>query len=106
MKKRILRFFTFFAMMLVFAIIEDVLAASVSGATLLLETMPIIILIAFVFTVVTEYVEERFFERGPQPLEKIIDKTFAYMRQRNIKPTHKSVKYHLKRHIKKHYKTH
>lgn len=103
MKRRVLRFSIFFVMMLVFAIIEDMLAASLSGAILVLETIPIIIFIALVFTLLTELVEEHF-EIGRGPLERAIDKTFRYMRKHNIKPTHENVKFHLKKHIKKHIK--
>ena len=97
MKKRAIKFLTFFMMMLIFAIIEDMLAASFSGSILLLETVPIIFVIALVFTFLTELVEEHF-EYGKQPLERIIDKTFEYLEKEEIKLTHANVKKHLKRH--------
>lgn len=93
-KKRAIRFFLFFAMMLIFAIIEDILAAHLSGAILLLETIPIIILIAFIFTVITELVEEKF-EGGEQPLEKIL-KTLMHMEKHKIPITYKNIRKHLK----------
>ena len=101
MKKRAIKFSTFFVMMLIFAIIEDMLAASFSGAVFLLETIPIIFIIALIFTFLTELVEEHF-EYGKQPLEKIIDKTFEYLEKEKINLTHENVKKHLKRHAKIH----
>ena len=96
MKRRAIRFSIFFTMMLIFAIIEDVLAASVSGAVLLLETIPLIILIAVIFTIIAELVEEHF-EVGKGPLERAIDKTFAHMKRRRIKPTSENIKKQLKK---------
>jgi len=86
-------------MMLVFAIFEDILAASFSGGALIIGTLPFIFLIALIFTLLTELFEEHF-EYGRQPLEKIIDKTFAHLRKHNIKPTYENVKKHMKRHAK------
>lgn len=80
-------------MMLIFAI-KDILAAHLSGATLLLETVPIIILIAFAFTVVTELIEEEF-EGGEQPLEKIL-RTLAHLEKHKIPPTYENIRKHLK----------
>ncbi|NIO45158.1 MAG: hypothetical protein GTN36_06450 [Candidatus Aenigmarchaeota archaeon] len=99
MKKRIRKFSIFFLMMLIFAIFEDMLAASVSGAILIIETLPLIFLIALIFTLLTELIEEHF-EYGRQPLEKIIDKTFAHLRKHNIKPTYENVKKHMKKHVR------
>jgi hypothetical protein len=100
MKRRFRRFSIFFLMMLIFAIIEDMLAASVSGAILILESLPFIFIISLVFTLITELVEEHF-EYGRQPLEKIIDRTFEHLRKNKIKPTHENVKKHMKIHAKK-----
>lgn len=100
MKKRIIRFLLFFAMMLIFEIVEDTLTASFLGATMILKVIPVIIVVALVFTLITELVEERF-EGKVGPLEKIIDDTFAYFKEHNIKPTHENVKMHLKRHLKR-----
>jgi len=99
MKKRIRKFSIFFLMMLIFAIFEDMLAASVSGAILILETLPIIFIIALIFTLLTELLEEHF-EYGRQPLERIIDKTFAYLRKHKIEPTYENLRKHMKRHAK------
>jgi hypothetical protein len=93
-KKRAFRFALFFAMMLLFAVIEDVLAAQLSGATLLLETIPIIVLIAFLFTLVTELVEEHF-ESGDQPLERLL-KTLAHLEKHEIPPTYENIRKHLR----------
>ena len=84
MKKRSLRFSLFFIMMLIFAVIEDMLAASLSGAVLLIESIPVIIAIALTFTILTELLEEHF-EYGKQPLEKIIDEMFSHFKRKNIK---------------------
>lgn len=97
MKRRTVRFSLFFAMMLIFAFVEDMLAASISGGMILLETVPLIILISLVFTLLTELLEEHF-EYGRQPLEKILDKTFSYMKKKKIKPTYSNIKRHAKRH--------
>jgi len=86
-------------MMLIFAVIEDVFAASVSGAIFLFEMIPIICVIALIFTLITELIEEHF-EYGRQPLEKIIDKTFAHLKKHKIEPTYENVKKHLKRHAR------
>ena len=86
-------------MMLIFAIFEDMLAASVSGAILILETLPIIFIIALAFTLLTELLEEHF-EYGRQPLEKIIDKTFAHLKKHKIEPTYENVRKHMKRHAR------
>lgn len=73
MKKRVAKFLALFVMLVVFGIIEDVLAAHVSGATLIMEALPIIVLFAIVFTLITEMIEEHF-ETGEGPLEEIVDK--------------------------------
>ena len=96
MKTRTVRFSLFFAMMLIFAFVEDMLAASISGGMILLETVPLIILISLVFTLLTELLEEHF-EYGRQPLEKIIDKTFEHMKKKKIKPTHRNIRAHIRR---------
>lgn len=93
-KRRAFRFALFFAMMLLFAVIEDMLAAQLSGATLLLETIPIIVLISFVFTLVTELVEEHF-ESGDQPLERLL-RTLAHLEKHEIPPTYENIRKHLK----------
>ena len=97
MKKRTVRFSLFFIMMLIFAIVEDMLAVSLSGAALLIESIPVIMVIAFAFTLLAELLEEHF-EYGRQPLEKILDKTFSYMKKKKIKPTYSNIKRHTKRH--------
>jgi hypothetical protein len=97
MKKRTVRFSLFFIMMLIFAIVEDIIAASLSGATLLIEAIPIIMVIAFTFTLLTELLEEHF-EYGRQPLERVLDKTFSHMKKKKIKPTYSNIKRHAKRH--------
>ena len=99
MKKRIRKFSIFFLMMLIFAFFEDMLAASFSGATLIVGTIPIIFVIALIFTLLTELIEEHF-EYGKQPLEKIIDKTFAHLKKHEIEPTYENVKKHMKRHAR------
>ena len=86
-------------MMLIFAFFEDMLAASFSGAILILESIPIIFVIALAFTLLTELIEEHY-EYGRQPLEKIIDKTFAHLRKHKIEPTYENVKKHMKRHAR------
>lgn len=97
MKKRALKFSLFFSMMFIFAIIEDMIAASLSGSVLLLEAIPLIILIALIFTVFTEFLEEHF-QYGKQPLERILDKTFSYMKKKKIKPTYSNIKKHSRKH--------
>ena len=87
-------------MMLIFAITEDMIAASLVGAVLLFEHVPIIIIVALAFTFLTELIEEHF-EIGKGPLERLIDNTFDYLKKENIKPTHENVKKHMKRHAKK-----
>lgn len=86
-------------MMLIFAMIEDILAATFSGAIIIkiFETIPLIFIISLIFTFITELIEEKF-EYGKQPLERIIDKTFEYLKENKIKPTHENVKKHLKIH--------
>ncbi len=86
-------------MMLIFAVVEDILAASVSGAVLLFEVIPIIFVIALIFTVITELIEEHF-EYGRQPLERIIDKTFAHLKKHKIEPTYENIRKHMKRHAR------
>ena len=83
--------------MLIFAIVEDMVAASLSGATLLIEAIPVIMVIAFTFTLLTELLEEHF-EYGRQPLEKVLDKTFSHMKKKKIKPTYSNIKRNAKRH--------
>lgn len=92
-KKRTVKFLVLFAMMLIFAVIEDVLAAHFSGATLILETLPLIVAMSFVFTLITEYVEERF-EGGEQPLEHLL-KTLERMERKNIPLTYENIRKHL-----------
>ena len=103
MRKRSIRFVMLFTMMLIFAIIEDVLAASFSGSIAIdiLKAVPIIFIISLIFTFITELIEEHF-EYGKQPLEKIIDKTFEYLEKEKIELTHENVKKHLKRHSQMH----
>lgn len=85
--------------MLIFAIVEDMLAASFSGAQVVLGTIPIIVIIALAFTLITELLEEHF-EYGRQPLEKIIDKTFNHLEKNKIEPTRKNVKKYMKKHAR------
>ena len=87
-------------MMLIFAFVEDMLAASISGGLILVETVPLIILISLVFTLLTELLEEHF-EYGRQPLEKIIDNTFNHMKKKKIKPTRKNIKAHIRRNYRR-----
>lgn len=96
MKKRTLRFSLLFLMMLIFAILEDMLAASVSGASMIIEVVPLIVVIAFPFTLLTELFEEHF-EYGRQPLEKIIDEMFAHFKKNKIKPTYRNIKTHIRK---------
>ena len=87
-------------MMFIFAVIEDILAASMSGAVLLIESIPIILIIAFSFTIFTELIEEHF-EYGRQPLEKIIDDTLNHFKKKKIKPTYKNIKAHVRRNYRR-----
>ncbi len=73
MKKRVAKFLALFVMLVVFGVIEDILAAHVSGATLIIEALPFIVIFAVVFTLITEMIEEHF-ERGEGPLEEMVDK--------------------------------
>ncbi len=93
-KKRTVKFLILFGMMLIFAIIEDVLAAKVSGAPFIIQTLPFITLIAFVFTIITELVEE-YFEPGEQPLEHLIH-TLEHLERHKIPPTYENIRKHLK----------
>ncbi len=92
-KKRTVKFLVFFIAMLIFAIIEDVLAAHLSGAPFIVETLPIIVVIALFFTIITEYIEERF-EPGEQPLEHLL-RTLAHLEERKIPPTYENIRKHL-----------
>ena len=94
-KKRTVKFVVFFIMMFIFAVIEDVLAAKASGAPFIMETLPLIGGIALFFTIVTEYVEERF-EPGEQPLEHLIH-TLEHLKRKKIPPTYENIKKHLKK---------
>ena len=97
-KKRTVRFLVLFTAMLIFAIIEDVLAAHLSGAPFIIETLPLIIIISFFFTIITEYIEERF-EPGEQPLEHLLH-TLEHLKRKKIPPTYENIKKHLKKHHK------
>ncbi len=94
-KKRTLKFIVFFVLMLVFAITEDILAAHISGAPFIIDTLPFIIIIALLFTVITELIEEHF-EPGEQPLEHVLH-TLEHLERRNIPPTYENIRLHLKK---------
>lgn len=91
-KKRTAKFLVFFIMMLLFAIIEDILAAKASGAPFIIETLPLVIVIALIFTVITELIEEHF-ERGEQPLEHMLH-TLEHLERKKIPPTYENIKKH------------
>ena len=75
MKKRIAKFLALFVMLILFGVVEDVLAAHVAGGTvdLIIEALPVIFLLSVLFTLVTEAIEEHF-ERGEGPLEHAVDR--------------------------------
>ncbi len=99
-KRRVFRFALFFAMMLVFAIIEDLLTASVSGAVFLYETLPLIVVVAFVFTVVAELVEE-WFGFTDRIIEDAVKSAFEQMEKHKTKPSYENVMMHVKAHGRK-----
>lgn len=99
-KRRVFRFALFFAMMLVFAIIEDVMAASVSGAVFLYETLPLIVVVAFVFTIVAELVEE-WLGFTDRIIEDAVKNAFEHMEKHKIEPSYENVMKHVKSHRKK-----
>ncbi|MBR9682755.1 MAG: hypothetical protein GOV02_03705 [Candidatus Aenigmarchaeota archaeon] len=86
MKKRIAKFVALFVMLILFGVIEDVLAAHVSGGTfdLIIEALPFIFLISVLFTLITEAIEEHF-ERGEGPLEKVVDSIIGKKKVRKKK---------------------
>lgn len=92
-RKRTVKFLVLFLMMLTFAVIEDVLAAHMSGATLILETLPLIIAMSFAFTMITEFVEEKF-EPGEQPLEHVL-KIIMHLEKHDVPPTPEGIRKHL-----------
>lgn len=98
-KRRVFRFALFFAMMLVFAIIEDVLAASMSGAIFLYETLPLIFIMAFVFMAVSELMEE-WFGFTDSIIEDAVKNAFSHMERHKIKPSYENVMKHVKSHRK------
>jgi hypothetical protein len=98
-KRRLFRFALFFAMMLVFAIIEDVLAASMSGAVFLYETLPLIVIVAFAFTVIAELVEE-WFGFTDRIIEDAVKNAFENMEKNRIEPSCENVMKHVKVHGK------
>ncbi|MFZ3077692.1 MAG: hypothetical protein WA139_04510 [Candidatus Aenigmatarchaeota archaeon] len=94
-KRRLFRFALFFAMMLVFAVIEDLLTASVSGAVFLYETLPLIVVVAFVFTVIAELVEE-WLGFTDSIIEDAVKNAFYHMEKHRIKPSYENVMKHVK----------
>jgi len=98
-KRRVFRFALFFAMMLIFAVIEDVLTASVSGAVFLYETLPLIVIVAFVFTIVAELVEE-WLGFADSIIEDAIRNAFEHMEKNRVKPSYENVMKHVKSHRK------
>ncbi|TRZ55336.1 hypothetical protein D4Q76_00690 [archaeon] len=98
-KKRVFRFALFFAMMLVFAIIEDLFAASLSGDVFLFETVPLIFAVAFVFTIIAELVEE-WFGFTDSIIEDAVKNAFSHMEKHKIKPSYENVMKHVKTHRK------
>ncbi len=98
-KRRVFRFALFFAMMLIFAIIEDMLAASVSGTVFLYETLPLIVVVAFVFTAVAELVEE-WLGFSDKIIEDAVKNAFEQMEKHKTKPSYESVMRHVKAHGK------
>lgn len=99
-KRRVFRFVLFFAMMLVFTITEDILAASFSGSMLIFETLPLIFILAFAFTIIAELVEE-WFGFTDSIIEDAVKNAFSHMEKRRIKPSYENVMKHVKKHRKK-----
>lgn len=98
-KRRVFRFALFFAMMLVFAIMEDVLAASVSGAVFIYEILPLIVVVAFAFTVIAELVEE-WLGFTDRIIEDAVKDAFEHLEKNRMKPSYENVMKHLKAHRK------
>lgn len=98
-KRRVFRFALFFAMMLVFAIIEDMMAASLSGAVFLYETIPLIVVVAFFFTVVAELVEE-WLGFSDRIIEDAVKNAFIHLEKNRMKPSYENVMKHVKAHGK------
>lgn len=94
-KRRVFRFVLFFVMMLVFAIMEDMLTASMSGAVFLYETLPLIVVVAFVFTVVAELVEE-WLGFSDKIIEDAIKNAFEHLEKNRMKPSYENVMKHVK----------
>lgn len=99
-KRRVFRFALFFAMMLIFAIIEDVLAASMSGTVFLFETLPLIFILAFTFTIIAELVEE-WLGFTDRIIEDAVRNAFEHMEKHRIEPSYENVMKHVKAHRKK-----
>ncbi len=94
-KKRAVRFLLFFAVVLIFNIADNFLTASFLGVSFILEAVPLMIGIAFIFTLITELIEEEF-EGGDQPLEHLL-RTLAHLEKHKIPPTYENIRKHLKR---------
>ncbi len=99
-KRRVFRFVLFFAMMLIFAIVEDLFTASISGTIFLFETLPLIFGIALIFTIIAELVEE-WFGFTDRIIEDAVKNAFSHMEKHKIKPSYENVMKHVKSHRKK-----
>ncbi len=93
-RKRAVRFLLFFAVVLIFDIADNFLAASILGVSSIFEAVILMIGIAFVFTLITELIEEEF-EGGEQPLEDLL-KTLTHLEKHKIPPTYHNIRKHLK----------
>ena len=86
MKKRIAKFLALFSMLIIFGVIEDILAAHISGGLLItiMDSLPLIFLISVIFTIITEFIEERF-DRGEGPIEHFVDVVIGKKRPKKKK---------------------
>jgi len=107
MKRKLAKFLMFFLVMIIFSVVEDMVALStitLFSWGIFLAILPEIVLIALLFTIITEYIEERMFHPEDQPIKNIIkaiDNAFRHMQRHKIKPTPANVKKHVKVYIKK-----